>query len=137
MSHYAKVVNGIVVNVITAEANFFMPKSEGGEGFVDNSPGTWIQTSYNTFGGKHYNPTTGVEDTETTPALRANYAGIGFNYDATHDVFYAPRPIDCNGISCASWTISALNWLWKPPVAYPTDNKNYVWDEPTKSWIVQ
>ena len=46
MAHYAKVYKGIVKRVIVAEAEFF-------ETFIDNSPGQWIQTSYNTFGGNH------------------------------------------------------------------------------------
>ena len=79
MSHYAKVNNGIVVSVIVAEADFFTNGH-----FVDTSPGTWIQTSYNTRGGVHYGqdgqPDGGV-------ALRGNYAGIGYIYDATNDVF--------------------------------------------------
>ena len=125
MSHYAKVVNGVVAQVIVAEADFFVT-------FVDSSPGEWIQTSYNTCGGIHYGqdgkPDNGV-------ALRANYAGIGSVYDVKNDVFHAPRPIDRNNISCASWTISAPTWLWNPPVVMPTDEKLYVWDEPTKTWI--
>ena len=47
MAHYAKVRQGKVVKVIVAEADFF-------DNFVDDSPGTWIQTSYNTRGGVHY-----------------------------------------------------------------------------------
>jgi hypothetical protein len=46
MSHYCKVVNGIVTQVIVAEPEFF-------DTFVDSSPGQWIQTSYNTRGGQH------------------------------------------------------------------------------------
>lgn len=122
MSHYAKVVNGIVSQVIVAEADFFKT-------FVDTSPGQWIQTSYNTRGGQHYDPTTGAQDTSTaTPALRGNYAGIGHTYDATHDVFYAPQPYP-------SWVLDNTTWLWNAPVAYPTDGKQYKWDEPTKSWV--
>ena len=67
MSHYAKVVDGKVTQVIVAEADFF-------ETFVDSSPGEWIQTSYNTRGGVHYGPD-GTPDGGV--ALRANYAGIG------------------------------------------------------------
>jgi len=122
MSHYAKVVDGKVTQVIVAEADFFKT-------FVDTSPGSWIQTSYNTRGNKHYNPTTGVEDTATTPALRGNYAGIGYIYDATHDVFYAPQPYP-------SWTLNQTTWLWEAPTAMPTDGKFYKWDEATKSWVV-
>jgi len=47
MGHYAKVKNGKVVKVIVADASFF-------DTFVDDSPGKWIQTSYNTRGGVHY-----------------------------------------------------------------------------------
>jgi hypothetical protein len=118
MSHFAKVLDGKVIQVIVAEEEFFKT-------FVDTSPGQWLQTSYNTRGGVHYgpdgNPDGGV-------ALRGNYAGIGYTYDATHDVFYAPQPFP-------SWTLSQTAWLWEPPVAYPTDGKRYVWDEPTKNWV--
>ena len=48
MSHFAKVVDGIVTQVIVAEPEFFQT-------FVDSSPGEWIQTSYNTHGGQHRN----------------------------------------------------------------------------------
>lgn len=75
MSHYAKVVNGIVTQVIVAEPEFF-------DTFVDSSPGQWIQTSYNTRGGQH---------PEGRP-LRKNYAGIGFTYDAERDAFIPPKP---------------------------------------------
>ena len=119
MGHFAKVVNGTVVNVIVAEPDFF-------DTFVDSSPGQWIQTSYNTRGNVHYAPNSDEPDGE--PALRGNYAGIGYTYDAVNDVFYPARPF-------ASWTISAeTNWLWQPPVAYPDDGKIYVWEEATTSW---
>jgi len=126
MSHYAKVCNGIVTQVIVAEADFF-------NNFIDTTPGTWIQTSYNTKGGIHYgpdgNPDNGI-------ALRANYAGIGFIYDSKNDVFYAPRPIDHAGVLCKSFTIEAPTWLWEAPIPYPNDGKFYIWDETTKSWII-
>ena len=75
MSHYCKVVNGIVTQVIVAEPEFF-------DTFVDSSPGQWIQTSYNTHGGQH---------PEGRP-LRKNYAGIGYTYDAERDAFIPPKP---------------------------------------------
>ena len=75
MSHYCKVVNGIVTQVIVAEPEFF-------DTFVDSSPGQWIQTSYNTRGGQH---------PENRP-LRKNFAGIGFTYDAERDAFIPPKP---------------------------------------------
>lgn len=118
MSHYAKVASGTVVEVIVAEADFFTT-------FVDTSPGSWIQTSYNTRGNVHYgqdgNPDGGT-------ALRGNYAGIGYTYDQGNDVFYAPKPYN-------SWTLNNTTWTWEAPTPYPTDGKSYRWDEPTTSWV--
>ena len=110
MSHYAKVVDGKVTQVIVAEADFF-------NSFVDSSPGTWIQTSYNTHGNQH---------PENRP-LRGNYAGIGYTYDQTNDVFYAPKPFP-------SWSLNESTWTWEAPVPMPTDGKMYSWDEATQTW---
>ncbi len=110
MSHFAKVVDGKVTQVIVAEKEFF-------DTFVDSSPGTWLQTSYNTHGNQH---------PEGRP-LRGNYAGIGYNYDATNDVFYAPQPFP-------SWILNNTTWLWEAPVAMPTDNKLYKWNESITNW---
>jgi hypothetical protein len=118
MSHFAKCLDGKVIQVIVAEPEFF-------DTFVDSSPGQWIQTSYNTRGGVHYGPD-GQPDGGV--ALRSNYAGIGYTYDATHDVFYAPQPY-------ASWTLNQTTWLWEPPVTYPDDGKLHRWDEPGLSWV--
>ena len=117
MSHYAKVNNGKVEQVIVAEADLF-------NHFVDSSPGQWIQTSYNTRGGKHYGQDGQPDEQE---ALRGNYAGIGYTYDPTNDVFYAPQPFP-------SWTISAPDWTWTAPTPYPQDGKQYQWDEATLNW---
>jgi len=119
MSHFAKVLDGKVITVIVAEPEFF-------ETFVDNSPGQWIQTSYNTRGGIHYGPDGITPDNGV--ALRGNYAGIGFTYDSINDVFYEPQPFP-------SWIISAPTWTWQAPVPYPTDGKIYKWDESTISWV--
>ena len=75
MSHFAKVLNGIVTQVIVAETEFF-------DTFVDTTPGEWIQTSYNTRGGQH---------PDGRP-LRKNFAGIGFTYDVERDAFIPPKP---------------------------------------------
>ena len=118
MSHFAKVCDQKVVQVIVAEKEFFNT-------FVDTSPGQWLQTSYNTRGGVHYGqdgqPDGGI-------ALRGNYAGIGYTYDAANDVFYAPQPYP-------SWVLNKTTWVWEPPVPYPTDGKVYNWDEATKNWV--
>ena len=93
-----------------AEPEFF-------ETFVDSSPGTWLQTSYNTHGNQH---------PEGRP-LRGNYAGIGYTYDATNDVFIAPKPFN-------SWVLNEDTWLWEAPTPMPDDGKLYNWDEETTSW---
>ena len=117
MSHFAKVVDGKVINVIVAEPEFF-------NHFVDSSPGQWIQTSYNTRGNKHYDQNNQEDD---IPPLRGNFAGIGYTYDAQNDVFIAPQPY-------ASWTLNESNWTWEPPVAMPKDGKTYQWNESEQSW---
>ena len=110
MSHFAKVVDGIVTQVIVAEPEFFQT-------FVDSSPGEWIQTSYNTHGGQH---------PEGRP-LRKNYAGIGYSYDRTKDAFIPPKPYP-------SWVLNEETCLWGAPAPMPIDDKFYEWDETTTSW---
>ena len=111
MAHFAKCVDGKVVQVIVAEPEFFQT-------FVDTSPGQWIQTSYNTVGNQH---------TQGGTPLRGNYAGVGYTYDQANDVFYAPQPF-------ASWVLNQTTWLWEAPTPMPTDGKMYVWKEDTTSW---
>lgn len=62
MSHFAQVINGVVVNVIVAEQED-----------IDTLPNKeqWIQTSY-------------------TGRIRKNYAGIGYTYDPVLDEFNFP-----------------------------------------------
>jgi hypothetical protein len=112
MGHFAKVVDGLVTQVIVAEPDFFAT-------FVDSSPGEWIQTSYNTLGGVH--------QLGGTP-LRKNYAGIGYTYDRIRDAFIPPQPY-------ASWTLNEETCLWESPTPYPTDGKFYEWNESTQEWV--
>lgn len=113
MGHYAKVNNGIVEKVIAAEAEFF-------DNFVDNSPGQWIKTSYNTRRGEHI--------LGGTP-LRKNFAGIGFTYDADRDAFIPPQPYD-------SWILNEDSCIWESPVAYPDadSDERYIWNEENQQW---
>ena len=66
MSHFAKVENGIVTNVIVAEAEFF-------DTLIEDTPGKWVQTYKDGSQRKHY-------------------AGIGYSYDKTRDAFIPPQP---------------------------------------------
>ena len=110
MSHFAKVVDNKVTQVIVAEKEFF-------DSFVDSSPGTWLQTSYHTKANQH---------PEGRP-LRGNYAGIGYTYDHTNDVFYAPQPFP-------SWVLNESTWTWDAPTPMPTDGKQYTWNETMVAW---
>lgn len=111
MGHYAKVVDGVVTQVIVAEADFF-------NSFVDTSPGKWIQTSYNTHAGVH---------SQGGTPLRKNFAGVGFTYDKTRDAFIPPKPYP-------SWLLNDDTCQWEPPVAYPEGEGLYSWNEETQSW---
>jgi len=134
MSHFAKVVSGIVTKVIVAEQEW-----------VDALEGQWVQTSYNTRGGVHYD--------NKTP-LRKNYAGVGDTYDSTRDAFYAPQPYP-------SWTLNESSCMWEAPTPKPSVNDEdcapavrkdgtpvlkedgtpvldypmYLWDEDTLKWV--
>ena len=104
MTYFAKVLNGVVEKVIVAEASFF-------DTFVDDSPGTWIQTYKDRSKRKHY-------------------AAIGFSYDETKDAFIPPQPFP-------SWTLVEDTCQWEAPTAYPSDGKMYSWNESSKSWEAQ
>ena len=108
MAHFAKVVDGIVEQVIVADTKEWCEANLGG---------TWVQTSYNTIGNEH--------KLGGTP-LHKNYAGIGYSWDGTG--FAAPKPYP-------SWTLNADSYLWEAPVAMPTDGKMYNWDEATLAWV--
>tara|TARA_R100001224_G_scaffold74117_2_gene45514 strand:+ start:1528 stop:1902 length:375 start_codon:yes stop_codon:yes gene_type:complete len=123
MAHYAKVQSGVVTKVIVADQEFI-------DSYIDHEPGEWIQTSYNTVGGVHYDrstdPPTPSED--QSKALRKNYAGINYIYNKHLDAFYEPQPYP-------SWTLNETTCLWEAPTAYPSDGKIYDWDEASKSWV--
>jgi hypothetical protein len=110
MSHFARITaQGIVEQVIVAEQDF-----------IDTLPDktSWVQTSYNTYGGQH---------PEGRP-LRKNYAGIGYTYDYARDAFIPPQPY-------ASWVLNENTCLWDAPTPCPTDGKIYNWDENTQQWV--
>ena len=105
MSHFAQIdSNNVVTQVIVIEQETLNSGLWG-------DPASWIQTSYNTRGGVHYGadgqPDTGV-------ALRKNYAGIGFTYDAGLDAFIPPQTFP-------SWVLDESTCLWNAPVPMPTE----------------
>ena len=106
MSHFAKVLDGQVIQTIVAEPEFFLPVDQGGSGFVDSSPGTWIQVSYNTRGNVHYLP--GSHTPSGQPPVRGNYPSVGYVYDYVNDVFYPPQP-------GPDYTLDTTTWTWINP----------------------
>jgi hypothetical protein len=120
MAHFAKINElNIVTQVIVAEQDFI----DG----LENAA-SWVQTSYNTSGGKHYDED-GNED-DGTP-LRKNYAGIGYKYDADRDAFIPPKPY-------ASSILNEDTCLWEYPLEQPEATEEqmsagifYIWDEET------
>jgi hypothetical protein len=61
--------------------------------------------------------------------IRKNYAGIGYVYDEERDAFIPPKPFN-------SWLLNEETCQWESPVSYPEDNKYYLWDEESLSWII-
>jgi hypothetical protein len=114
MAHWAEIdENNIVIRITIGDNN---EPDEGYQWLVDNLGGTWIKTSYNTYGNVH--------KIGGTP-LHKNYAGIGYHWDGTG--FYAPQPFP-------SWTKNADTYLWEAPVPYPTDGQVYTWNEADLAW---
>ena len=122
MAHYAKVLNGKVINCIVAEQEFM-------DGFLDSTPGEWIQTSYNTRGGVHYESDGITPSEDQSKALRKNFGSTDKIYDSEADAFHQPQPYP-------SWTLNSTTFIWEPPVEEPTadENTEYVWNEEDQSW---
>jgi hypothetical protein len=129
MAHFARIVNGIVTDVIVADEGFFTAKNYDELGYrnVLGDPSEWLQTSYNTRGGVHYDES-GNPSLDQSKALRKNFAAIGSVYDSIKDAFIFPKPYP-------SWLLNETTCLWEPPVAYPSDGKSYTWNEKTVSWV--
>jgi hypothetical protein len=113
MAHFAQIENGIVKQVVTINNNELLVdnvevESKGSEFCQSLFGGVWKQTSYN-------------------GTIRKQYAGIGYSYDETADVFIAPQPFH-------SWSLDA-NYDWQAPIEYPADGKDYLWDETNQVWV--
>jgi len=110
MAHYAELDdNNRVIRIIVID-NDHEPTEADGIAYCENlfKGGRWIKTSYNA-------------------SIRKNFAGIDFIYDHKNDAFIPPKPFP-------SWVFNQTNYRWTAPIAYPSDNGNYYWDEYTQSW---
>ena len=112
MAHFAKIEDGIVVQVNVVDEEYFNANTE------TRYTGQWVQTSYNTHGGVH---TLGG-----TP-LRKNYAGIGYTYDEERDAFIPPKPY-------TKWILNEDTCQWQSPLPYPEDDKDYIWNDNKGEW---
>ena len=115
MAHFAELdANNVVLRVIVVDTKDNstadgVEKESIGQAFCERLlGGNWIQTSYNN-------------------NMRVRYAGIGYSYNPTLDAFIPPQPYP-------SWTLDNTTADWKAPVPYPTDDKNYIWNETTQAW---
>ena len=122
MAHYALLNGNTVVQVITGvhenetqqdtDGSIVGGSSEAWESFYASRPWfsglTCKRTSYN---GNY----------------RKNYAGVGYTYDAERDAFIPPKPYP-------SWVLNEDTCRWDSPTPYPTDGKQYVWNENKREW---
>jgi hypothetical protein len=124
MGHYAKVINGIVVDVNVATQEWVDAQVNKLE---------WIETSYNVYGGVYYDPETRKPVAnqsvikKTAGRKRKNYAGLGWRYDSERDAFIPPTPYP-------SWKLNEDTCLWEAPIPYPDDGKKYIWNEHAQEW---
>ena len=126
MSHFAKIEDNIVTNVIVAEPDH-----------IGTLEGTWVKTSYNILEGVYYDRDTNSPASDQSVIVgdeareRKNYAGIGYGYDGVG--FFRPKPYN-------SWLFNTTNYTWEPPVAFPPDDgsdKLYDWNEENLAWEEQ
>ena len=118
MGHFAKIVNGVVKQVVVI-ANKDIKDEEGNEVEAVGSKfcrelfgdGQFIQCSYN---GK----------------IRKNYPGKGWLYNSEHDFFHESQPY-------ASWTLNLNNGRWEAPVPLVYGEKVFVyaWSEEKLKWV--
>jgi hypothetical protein len=109
MAHYAFLdENNIVTEVITGRN-----EDEVVDGISD-----W-EEAYGNFRGQR------CVRTSYHGNIRKQYAGIGYSYDETADVFVCPQPFP-------SWTLDT-SFDWQPPVPYPSTG-NHLWDEEGQEW---
>jgi len=60
-----------------------------------------------------------IKQTSYNSNFRNTYAGIGFTYDSVNDVFISPKPYE-------DWIL--VNYKWEAPIPYPSDDKQYFWN---------
>jgi len=136
MAHFAEIdSNNIVQRVLVVGDD----QQHRGHDFLANDlglGGTWIQTSYNCRGGIHYSYVPIISNDTTIgqtysadgkPHMRWNYAGIGYIYDSTHDVFYPSCPYK-------TWSLDTSTFTWNSPVPRPDRPLRYTYSDEITGW---
>jgi hypothetical protein len=124
MAYMARVINGVVVAVHSRTPEYNATKPDGFQ---------FVETSYNIHGGVYYDPATNQPHADQSLVekeagrKRKNYAGIGYRYDSERDAFIPPQPF-------MSWKLNEDTCLWDAPIPYPSDNKQYIWNEAAQEW---
>jgi|TARA_R100001463_G_scaffold53950_2_gene104954 hypothetical protein len=121
MAHFAKLGVGSIVERVEVVHNDIATTEQAGADFLNSiykTDDTWVQTSYNTFAGEH--------KSGGTP-FRKNYASVGGRYDQSKDAFIPIKPFE-------SWILNENTCQWEAPVPYPTDGKDYNWNETNQTW---
>lgn len=123
MAHFARINkdNGWVHEVLVIEQDVI-------DSGLFGDPSSWIKASYNTRGGVHYDPDTGLPSGK--PQVRKNFPGPGYTYDFQRDAFIPPKPYN-------SWVLNEDTCTWEPPTPQPerTETHHYYWNEETVSWV--
>jgi hypothetical protein len=144
MAHFAKIADTSKVLTVLTLDNKDLLNADGveeesvGQQYLEkhnNWPAErWIQTSYNTRGGKHYDNKTGELSADQSKALRGNYAGIGWTWDADNNLFYPEKPYP-------SWVLNTTTADWHSPIGdepvlseAEAITHYYDWNEVGQSW---
>ena len=126
MAHYALLdENNKVINVITGvDENITQTDLDGTE--VGGSSEAWEAF----YASRPWLNAKDCKRTSYNGNIRKHFAGIGFTYDRSFDVFIPPTPFD-------SWRLNYETFIWEPPVPLPNKIDGYwwKWSEPNKEWI--
>ena len=144
MAHFAKIGDTSKVLIVLTLDDKDMLNADGveeeavGQKYLEkhnNWPAErWIQTSYNTRGGKHYDYKTKELSEDQSKALRGNYAGIGYTWDEDNNIFYEEKPQP-------TWVLNTTTGLWQSPIGEAPSLSEaeaithyYDWNEVGQSW---
>ena len=115
MANYALINDlGIVTQIITGKSE--TKSGTNWEDFYAEVTGMVVKKTATT---------TGKSD---ATLFRKNFASIGSTYNTELDAFIFPKPFN-------SWLLNQTTCKWEPPTPYPSDGKNYKWDEESLTWI--